>query len=143
MKKTYPSKRSPGLIIVISILFFAPLIPMVTAEEFNLNFGIILIVIFLLFAFILHMLLKTVYTIDGDQLKIKCGFIPYKPIQISEIKEISVSKSIISSPSASFDRIEIKYGKFDELIISPEDKFSFAEDLVSLNQSIKNNLTQS
>jgi len=31
------------------------------------------------------------------------------------MKKISKSSSIISSPAASFDRIEITYDKFDEL----------------------------
>ena len=88
------------------------------------------------------MFLKTVYTIEGNNLKIKCGFITYKPIEISEIREITKSSNIISSPAPSFDRIEIKYGKFDEMIISPKDKFEFAKCLTSLNPNIKNKLTE-
>ena len=87
------------------------------------------------------MFLKTVYTIDGNKLKIKCGFFTYKPIEINDIKEITKSNNIISSPAASFDRIEIKYGKFEEVIISPKDKFEFAKYLTNLNPKIKNNIT--
>jgi len=72
------------------------------------------------------MFLKTEYTIEDKKLKIKCGFFTYKPIEINEIREITKSSNIISSPAASFDRIEIKYGKFEELIISPKNKFEFA-----------------
>lgn len=92
--------------------------------------------------FIAHLFLRTVYTIDHDQLKIKCGIFSYQPIDIHEIREISKTKSIISSPAPSFDRIEIKYGKFDTIIISPNDKLSFANDLSLINPTIKNNITE-
>ncbi len=45
------------------------------------------------------------------------------------MKKVSKSSNIISSPAASFDRIEIRYGKFNELIISPKHKTKFVEDL--------------
>ncbi|WP_051007971.1 PH domain-containing protein [Psychroflexus torquis] len=63
-------------------------------------------------------------------------------IGINDIKEITKSNTIISSPAASFDRIEIKYGKFQEMIISPKDKFEFAKYLTKLNPKIKNNITE-
>ncbi|EPR72995.1 hypothetical protein ADIWIN_2083 [Winogradskyella psychrotolerans RS-3] len=86
------------------------------------------------------MFLKTEYTIDEKKLNIKCGFFKYKPIAIKDIKEISKSSSVMSSPAASFDRIEIKYGKFEEIIISPRNKVEFAQYLTKLNPDIKNNL---
>ena len=86
------------------------------------------------------MFFKLEYIIEENKLKIKCGFFTYKPIEIKDIKEITKSNSIISSPAASFDRIEIKYGKWEELIISPKDKFTFAKHLTNLNPKIKNNL---
>lgn len=88
------------------------------------------------------MFLKTEYTIEEKKLKIKCGFFTYKPIEINKIKEITKSSNIISSPAASFDRIEIKYGKFEELIISPKNKFEFAQYLTNLNPKIKNNIAE-
>jgi hypothetical protein len=96
----------------------------------------------LVFAFILHLFFKTQYTIDNHKLNIKCGFFSYKPIEIDKIKEISKTRNIISSPAPSFDRIEIKYGEFDEIIISPKNKFDFAEYLTKLNPNIKNNITE-
>ena len=73
---------------------------------------------------------------------IKCGFFTYKPIAIKDIRELSKSNSFMSSPAPSFDRIEIKYGTFDEILISPKDKFGFAEYLTKINLNIKNNVTQ-
>ncbi|MBL6658423.1 MAG: PH domain-containing protein [Flavobacteriales bacterium] len=86
------------------------------------------------------MFFNTTYKIEKEKLHIKCGFFKYKAVNIREMKKVSKSSSIISSPAASFDRIEITYGKFDELIISPKHRIKFVEDLQKINPEIINNL---
>jgi hypothetical protein len=86
------------------------------------------------------MFFKTEYAIVDKKLKIKCGLFTYKPIAILDIKEITKTKNIIASPAPSFDRIEIKYGKFDTIIISPKDKSRFVKDLTKINPDIKSNI---
>ena len=142
MTKKYSSKVSYGLLTVVFIVFFSPLILNLIKSGINLNLTLISLFLIIIFGLITHMFLKTEYTIEENKLKIKCGFFTYKPIEINEIKEITKSSNIISSPAPSFDRIEIKYGKFEEMIISPKDKFEFAKYLTSLNPSIKNNITE-
>ena len=142
MTKKYSSKVSYGLLIVVFIVFFSPLILNLIKSGINLNLTLISLFLIIIFGLITHMFLKTEYTIEENKLKIKCGFFTYKPIEINEIKEITKSSNIISSPAPSFDRIEIKYGKFEEMIISPKDKFEFAKYLTSLNPNIKNNITE-
>ena len=142
MTKRYSSKVSYGLLTVVFIVFFSPLILNLIKSGINLNLALISFFLILIFGLITHMFLNTVYIIEEKKLKIKCGFFSYKPVEIDEIKEITKSSNIISSPAASFDRIEIKYGKFEELIISPKNKFEFAQYLKNLNPKIKNNITE-
>ena len=142
MTKKYSSKVSYGLLTVVFIVFFSPLILNLIKIGINLNLTLISLFLIIIFGLITHMFLKTEYTIEDKKLKIKCGFFTYKPIEINEIREITKSSNIISSPAASFDRIEIKYGKFEELIISPKNKFEFAQYLTNLNPKIKNNITE-
>jgi len=85
---------------------------------------------------ILHMLYNTKYVIQGNQLKVFSGFIRFKPIDIQSIKKIEKTSNIISAPAASLDRIEVTYGRFDSLIISPRDKAGFAQALVEINPDI-------
>lgn len=136
----YYSKVSYPLLGLIFLVFFGPLVP--TIFSTGLTKPILLTVFFLivLYLFILHMFFYTTYTIDEDALKIRCGFIGYKPYKIKDMKKVSKSTSIISSPAASFDRIQITYGKFDEIIISPKDKHQFVEDLQKINPEIINSL---
>ena len=142
MTKKYPSKISYGLLSFIFLVFYAPIVPAFLTDEINSKIIGFIVFQSFVFALIVSLFLKTEYIIDKTQLIIKCGFFSYKPIDIKEIKEISKTKSIQSSPAPSFDRIEIKYGKFDETIISPQNKFSFAKDLLKINPSIKNNLSE-
>jgi hypothetical protein len=142
MTKKYSSKVSYGLLTVVFIVFFSPLILNLIKSGINLNLTLISLFLIIIFGLITHMFLKTEYTIEENKLKITCGFFTYKPIEINEIKEITKSSNIISSPAPSFDRIEIKYGKFEEMIISPKDKFEFAKYLTKLNPNIKNNITE-
>jgi len=140
MTKKYPSKVSSGLLIFIFLVFYGPLIPDLTNGDLSGKMIGLIGFISLIFAFVLHLFFGTHYTIENNKLKIKCGIFSYKPIEIDKIKEVSKTKSIISSPAPSFDRIEIKYGKFDKIIISPKDKKNFANDLVIINSNIKNNI---
>ena len=136
----YYSKVSYTLLSVVFIVFFGPLIPNYIDEGFNSNMFLMTLALIILFGFVLHMFLNTTYKIEKGKLYIKCGFFNYNPVNIGEMKKVSKSSNIISSPAASFDRIEIRYGKFEELIISPKHKTKFVEDLQKINPEIINNL---
>ena len=56
------------------------------------------------------------------------------------MKKVSKLYNSISSPAASFDRIEITYAKFEEIKISPKYKTKFVEDLQKINPEIINKL---
>ncbi|MGB3454711.1 MAG: PH domain-containing protein [Moheibacter sp.] len=140
MQKKYPSKVSYGLLIFIFLIFFGPLIwDFVNGRTEGKSIGL-LIFMSLVFLFIVHLFFGTNYTIQNGLLKIRSGLFSFKPIEISQIKEVSKTRILLSSPAPSFDRILIKYGKFDEIIISPKDKFQFAKDLCQINPEIKDKI---
>ena len=136
----YYSKVSYTLLIFVFLVFFGPLVPNFISNGFNANTILAFSAMVVLYGFILHMFFNTTYKIEKRKLYIKCGFFNYNPVKIGEMKKISKSSNIISSPAASFDRIEITYGKFEELIISPKHKTKFVEDLQKINPGIINNL---
>lgn len=142
MTKKYSSKVSYVLLTFIFLIFFGPLIPNLVGVEFSGNLITSITFLSLTFVFVLYLFFGTTYTIDKEELIIKCGPFSYQPIEITKIKEISKTNNIISSPAPSFDRIEITYGVFDKIIISPKDKMTFVNDLIKINPSIKNNITE-
>ena len=136
----YYSKVSYTLLIIIFLVFFGPLVSLFYGNGFDGKTILIFLTMVVLYGLILHLFFNTTYKIEKEKLHIKCGFFKYKPVTIKEMKKVSKSSNIISSPAASFDRIEIRYGKFNELIISPKHKTKFVEDLQKINPKIINNL---
>jgi uncharacterized membrane protein YdbT with pleckstrin-like domain len=108
----YYSKVSYTLLIVVFLVFFGPLIPNYINDGFSSNMFLMTLALIIFYGLILHMFFNTTYKIEKEKLHIKCGFFKYKPVTIKEMKKVSKSSNIISSPAASFDRIEITYGKF-------------------------------
>ena len=93
--------------------------------------------ILICFLFIFFISKSTRYIIEENQLTIKCLFIVNNRIDISKIKKIEKTNSILSSPALSLDRIAIKFNKFDEVYISPKEKQSFVNNLLEINPEIE------
>lgn len=136
----YQSKISYGLLSLITLLFVSIIVfEILNSRSFETTLipsGILILVSF----FMIHLFLSTRYIIAGEILKIRSGFIYKKDLEIKKIISISKTSNIISSPAASFDRIELKYGKFGSVIISPKDKTSFIEHLIKINPRINNQI---
>jgi membrane protein YdbS with pleckstrin-like domain len=88
-------------------------------------------------AFMVHLFMTTTYTIQGNALKVKAGFLFRRTIDITSIKKIEETRNPMSAPAASLDRLDIQYGSFDNVIVSPKDKAGFIEALCALNPAIK------
>ncbi|MCF6223292.1 MAG: PH domain-containing protein [Flavobacteriaceae bacterium] len=101
-------------------------------QNFLLINGFLIIV----FLFILDLFLRTEYLIVKNRLIIKCGVFYKKEIDIDRIKSVEKTNSLLSSPAPSFDRIAIKYGKLNEVIISPKNKILFAGELIKINSKL-------
>jgi hypothetical protein len=133
MKKIYKSKIGLELVIPL-FLVFGTVLALVIGQEPNWMGVVFLLPVVL---FIVHMFITTNYTIESDQLTIKCGFLYNKTIDIKTIKKITESNNPLSSPATSLDRLEINYGKFDSVIISPKQKSEFINDIKELNPNVE------
>ena len=75
-------------------------------------------------------LLATYYELEETQLKITSG--PFKwLIPYTDIHSIEESKSILSSPALSLDRLRISYGVSKFVLISPRQRDKFVSALNS------------
>jgi hypothetical protein len=79
----------------------------------------------------------TSYVIEEDKLIVRVGLISYTPINVVDIKLLKNTRTMLASPACSFDRVLIKYGKYDEIAISPKNKKEFLEDLKRINPYIQ------
>ena len=80
---------------------------------------------------------STKYIINENLLTIKSLFVVNTKIDISTIRKIEKTSSILSSPALSMDRIAIRYNKFDEIYISPKEKQLFIDELLKINPNIE------
>lgn len=86
---------------------------------------------------IYDMLLHTDYTIRGERLHIRCGFLFRMNLPISQISEITHKSTILSSPALSAKRIGLRYGKKNWVFISPNNQEEFISALRSINPEIQ------
>lgn len=77
------------------------------------------------------------YTIENKKLIVTAKVFYHKSIDIKSIRKIEETNTIISAPANSFDRLEIIYNKFDSIVVSPENKQQFIEDLLAVNPEIE------
>ena len=133
MKKVFHSKIGLELFIPIATVVATVIILLSMSSPKWLGIVILLPVIL----FIIHLFMNTHYTIKGDLLKIKCGFLFNKTINIQSITKISETTNPMSAPATSLDRLEIRYNTYDYVIISPKHKRAFIEELISLKPTIE------
>ena len=101
------------------------------------NFITINILLFVC-GFLLWIYYGTYYVLTQTHLKYSCGPIKGK-IEITEIREIIKDKTLWVGlkPATARKGLIIKYGKFDEIYISPEINDKFISHILELNDAIK------
>ncbi|HYK74828.1 MAG TPA: PH domain-containing protein [Pseudoneobacillus sp.] len=86
--------------------------------------------------FIMWMWLTTYYILDDHNLVIKYG--PFKnTIPLNSIKSVKKTMNPISSPALSLKRLEIAYGQYDFVLISPKDRDEFMRILTKKCPHVK------
>jgi hypothetical protein len=76
----------------------------------------------------LWVLLGTRYELTPERLLVRCG--PFRwTVPLREIRAVTPTRSPLSSPALSLDRLRIDYGRGSSVMISPRDKAGFLADL--------------
>jgi hypothetical protein len=86
--------------------------------------------------FLLHLVLNTYYKIKEKKLIIVCGILFKLHISIDEIKDVQPTNNPLSSPALSLDRLAIRFGGRQTVMISPKDKEGFINELLLINPNI-------
>jgi len=128
----YKSKAGPELVIPVTILMFAGLM----LASANKNWPAVA-VIFMAMLFVLHVFLTTYYEVQGNLLKVKCGFLIDKEVDIRQIVSIRETYNPLSAPATSLDRLELKLTGKDSVLVSPKDKKGFIANLLKVKPEIK------
>lgn len=121
----FRSKIDLWLLLVFAVATAFPLLQAMEALRSGSNSLPHLLVSAMLGGFFLWLLLSTKYTVTGDALVVQSGPFKWRIVK-NEITKIVPSKSIISSPALSLDRLRIDYARGrNSILISPRDKDGF------------------
>lgn len=137
MNKVYRSKISSFLLLIMIATTLAPVFPLLFKPQLSTSSYIVMVLSFIFcLIIVVPTFSQTYYSIEGNALRIKSGFLYNRTINIQAIRKIEETRNIVSSPALSMDRLEIIYNKFDSIIVSPQDKESFIQDLLAINPVI-------
>lgn len=128
---TYRSKIGPELVIPLGILL-GSILGVFVVNGVWAGAAIILAVVL----FIGHMFYTTRYSVTGTSLRIVCGMLYRKTIDIRAIESVRSSNTLASSPAASLDRMELILRGGERITISPKDKQGFLRHLRTVNDRI-------
>ena len=96
---------------------------------------IAVLVVLLTLALPAWLLAATYYELAGQELLIRSGPLRWR-IDLTQIRSVTPSKSLISSPALSMDRLRIDYGRGQSVLISPADKAGFLRELEARRSSL-------
>jgi hypothetical protein len=74
------------------------------------------------------LLLSTWYEVDEELLLVRSGPFNWR-IRRCDISAVRPTRSVLSSPALSLDRLEIEYGNGRRILVSPANRQSFVETL--------------
>lgn len=128
----YVSKRGPEIVVPVAIGLFGGLM---LASAHKNWFAVSLL--FFLMLFVMHVFLYTYYEIHGHMLKIKCGILIDRDVNIYDVASVKETYNPLSAPATSLDRIELKLKGKDSVLLSPQNKKAFVEHLLSVDPQIQ------
>lgn len=89
---------------------------------------IILVIAVLAIGLPVWLLFSTYYEVVSGILRICSG--PFRwEVPIKDIRSVKASRSVISAPALSLNRLEIQYGQRQSILVSPEDIQGFKQAL--------------
>lgn len=116
-----------GLMAATAVVTLAALLPLLrTGRPGLVVMALVLAVVTI--GLPVWLLLSTAYYVGDHALIVTSG--PFRwHIPRAEITSVRRSRSLLSSPALSIDRIEIAYGQHGRLLVSPKDRDGFLRAL--------------
>ncbi len=77
----------------------------------------------------LWVLCDTRYELTDDALRVRSGPFRWR-VGLRDVRAVVPSRSLLSSPALSLDRLRIDHGRTASLLVSPKDRERFLEELI-------------
>ena len=128
-------KIGVGLMVFILLILGISAYSMIQGGNWE---GLLPMLLFIIF--IIYLFTQMSYSIEGNILKVKCGFLMNKSFEISRITKITETNNPKGAPAASLDRLAISFDNYESVVISPKQKYDFIDQLIKINPKITVNL---
>ncbi len=114
-----------ALVVSLPILLLRAVVPQLTEA----NSTIVILSVAILSPIIIipaWLLMATYYRVDSAMLRIQAGPFSWS-VPLEQIRSVTASRSLISSPALSMNRLKIEYGRARSILVSPKNKVAFIE----------------
>lgn len=138
MIKEYKANRKGPVPYIIGLLVLLPFVVFALDTEAFSEQPYILLPLLAPLALLLWAFFGTWYKVADGKLKYRSGFLMGE-INISNIRQLIVGETmwVGIKPAIASKGIIVKYNRYDEIYIAPENNTEFAEDLKSINPTIE------
>jgi hypothetical protein len=132
---TFPSKIDLWLVVVLSVSVGVPLLAMGYRALVVRDTRLVppVLVLACVTAFLWWMYTTTAYRITADMLLVRSGPVRIH-VPLKSVTALRASRSLLSAPALSLDRIEVSYGS-KRVVISPRDRIAF---VAAMKQRVPN-----
>lgn len=126
-RKRFKSKIDRWLLLLLVVIMIFEVVVMSIAatqsDDPRAAAGLVITAL-LIVALIGSLLIGTHYTVEGNTLRVVSGPFRWK-VPIDQIRSVQPTRSPLSSPALSLDRLRIDYGGRRRIMVSPADKVGF------------------
>jgi hypothetical protein len=138
--KIYKANRKGPLRYIIAILVLLPFLVYALDIKAFSEQPYMLLTLLVPLVLLLWVFWGTWYQVDNGKFKYRSGFLMGE-IDISNIRQLIVGDTMWGGTKAAMARggITIKYNKYDEIYIAPENKDELIADLKTINPAIEVN----
>lgn len=133
--KVFPTKVDGWLVGVLAVTFGAVGFALVWAGVSEGDVWPVVIWV-LSMGFVVGLSWPTQYVFGTDELTIRSGLFRWR-VAYRDIEDVSPTRSILSAPAWSLDRLAIRYGKGRVVMVSPQEKAQFERELRSRMDSAR------
>lgn len=135
---TYPSKRDAWLSVLIwlsAALVMASAVGILVSDASPLQRAIFLVLGLATSGFMLWILYGTFYRLTDTELVVRSGPFRYR-IPLAGIRSVAPTRSPLSGPACSLDRLQVDAAG-PPVLISPADKKAFLHDLAGRSRGLR------
>ena len=125
--KRFKSKADRWIVVLIVLVIVMQAVAIGSAAlqaDDPLETTVMIFLMIAIVALLIWLLTGTYYTVDRNTLRVVAGPFRWR-VPVDQITSVEATRTLLSSPALSLDRMRIRYGSKRVIVVSPADKAGF------------------